>query len=247
MAMRQLVPVREDIDLSAVFAFPTALPGGRGYVRAVFVQSLDGAGTLDGRAGGLGNDNDRRVFALQRALADVVLVGAGTVRVEEYGPIEASDEWSDVRGQRPSTAPIAVVSGDLELDASAPLFADAPADARTIVITCSAAPVHRRAQLAEVADVVVAGEDDVDLPTAIDALAERGYERIVCEGGPTLMAELMETDRLDELCLTLSPLVLAGDAPRITDGPLLPHAVRLGLGEAVEDDDGYLFLLYCRS
>ena len=69
---------QSEIDLAEAYAFPV----GRSWVRAIFVASIDGAATVDGRSGGLGNETDRRIFALQRALADVVLVGAGTARAE---------------------------------------------------------------------------------------------------------------------------------------------------------------------
>lgn len=239
--MRALLPSYDDKpDLPSVFAFPEH---DRAWVRAVFVSSLDGAATLEGRAGGLGSDADKRLFALQRNLADAVLVGSVTALTEEYGPAEPNAEWAHVRGPRPPTPPIAVVSGDLDLDTSAPLFTDAPADARTIVISCSAAPRAQRAALAEVADVIIVGEETVDLTAAVDALAARGLRRITCEGGPTLLAGISGVDRLDELCLTISPLLVAGDSPRITDGPPVPEGAGMRLATLLEDDD-YLFMLY---
>ncbi|WP_228389309.1 pyrimidine reductase family protein [Cumulibacter manganitolerans] len=231
-------------QLADVLAFPPReQPAARAWVRAVFVASLDGAATLHGRAGGLGNDADRRLFALHRSLADVVLVGAGTVRVEGYGPAEQDAEWAELRRGRPAAPPIAVVSQHLDLDPRAPLLSGAPADARTIVITCEAAPAGRRAELASVADVIVAGGEQVDLAAAVQALAARGLSRITCEGGPTLLAHLSAAGTLDELCLTLSPVLLAGRALRITDGPILQPPLALALRSVLEDD-GYLFLQY---
>jgi riboflavin biosynthesis pyrimidine reductase len=237
--MRALLPTYDaNPDLAAVFAFPQ-----QDWVRAVFVSSVDGAATLRGRAGGLGNKTDQRLFSLQRHLGDVVLVGAGTVRVEGYGPVERDAEWSHVREDRPPTPPIAVVSVDLGLNPAAPLFTDAPEHARTIVITCAAAPEERREAFGAVADVIVAGDQIVDLAAAIDLLAARGLRRVTCEGGPTLMAYLAASGRLDELCLTLSPLIVGGDAPRITDGPSVPDPAQMRLGTVLEED-GYLYLLY---
>lgn len=237
--MKALIPSYEDDpDLPAAFAFPQD-----NWVRAVFVSSADGAATLDGKAGGLGNKTDKRIFALQRCLGDVVLVGAGTVRIEGYGPMKTYPEWAHVRGERPPTPPVAVVSADLDLDPAAPLFTDAPPHARTIVITCAAAPADRREALSAVADVIVVGDRIVDLAAAIDMLAARGLRRVTCEGGPTLLGYLAAAGRLDELCLTLSPLIVGGDAPRITDGPSIADAPEMKLATLLEED-GYLFMLY---
>lgn len=237
--MRQLIPsYNEDPHLPEVFAFPSD-----DWVRAVFVSSADGAAALDGRAGGLGSEADKSIFALQRSLGDVVLVGAGTARVEGYKPITTRKQWLHVRGHRPPSPPIAVVSRDLRLDPRAPLFTEAPEYARTIVITCAAAPAERRDALGEVADVIVAGDDSADLSTALDELADRGLRRVTCDGGPILMAHLIAAGRLDELCLTLSPLLVSGDAPRITDGPPIAHATQMTLSTLLEED-GFLFLLY---
>lgn len=237
--MRLLLPTyHDDPELADVFAFPQ-----ENWVRAVFVSSADGAAALDGRAGGLGNAADRRIFSLQRALGDVVLVGAGTVRVEGYEPIRSKSEWAHVRGDRPPTPPIAVVSGDLSLDPESPLFTDAPEYARTIVITCSDAPPERRKALSAVADVIIAGAERVELGAALDELAARGLRRVTCDGGPILMSWLIAAGRLDELCLTLSPLLVGGDAPRIINGPPIPGASVMSLSILLEED-GYLFALY---
>ncbi len=240
--MRALIPSYDgNADLASAFAFSRD-----SCVRAVFVSSVDGAATLGGRAGGLGNKTDQRLFSLQRSLGDVVLVGAGTVRVEGYGPVEVDPEWSHVRGNRSPTPPIAVVSADLGLDPKALLFTDAPEYARTIVITSAAAPPDRREALSAVAEVVIAGDDIVDLSVAIEMLAARGLRRVTCEGGPTLMAALAASEQVDELCLTLSPMLVGGDAPRITDGPPVSDAPEMRLATLLEED-GYLFMLYQKS
>lgn len=242
--MRLVLPAYDDaVDLPTALAFPD---GGQRSLRAVFVASLDGAATVHGRAGGLGNEADRRLFALQRSLADVVLVGAGTVHAERYGPAEADAEWASLRGDRPPTPPLAVVSGDLGIDPSAALFTDARDDARTIVLTCASAPPRRRKALEAVADVVIAGDESVDLRAALDELGSRGLRRITCEGGPTLMAGLAGSGLVDELCLTLSPTIVAGDAIRITDGPTIADGMEMRLTRVLEDE-GFLFLLYRTS
>ena len=140
------------------------------------VMSMDGAATLRGRSDGLSGEADRQVFALLRALADVIVVGAGTARVEGYGPVRPGEEgvrWAWLREGRPAAPPIAVLTRRIDLDPAGPLLAGAPGHARTIVITTEAAPADRRAAVARTAEVIVAGEQSIDLPAAIDALAGR--------------------------------------------------------------------------
>ncbi|WP_434965031.1 pyrimidine reductase family protein [Brevibacterium casei] len=236
-----------DLSLPEAFAFPAdarSPADAQSWVRAVFVASVDGAATVAGRAGGLGNAVDRAVFALNRALADVILVGAGTARTEEYGPAEDDFRWRGLREGRSPTAPIAVVTDSLALDFSSPLFVDAPEWARTIVITSESSPAEARAKAAEVAEVIVAGADTVDLTLALAALRERGFERIVCEGGPSVFAELVRAGCADELCLTRSPEIVGGQGTRIVHGPALDPPVPLHLAEVLATDDGYLYLLY---
>src|ERR1700761_3192332 len=155
----------DELDLPAL-AEAYAYPRER-WLRANFVSSADGAAYVDGRSGGLSSDGDKRIFGVLRVLADVVLVGAGTARVEEYKPARRRPALEDdLRAGRPPTVPIAVVSRKLDLDFTAPLFTGAPPDARTIVITCAGSPDDQRAAAALVADVIVAGDTAVDLEGA---------------------------------------------------------------------------------
>jgi riboflavin-specific deaminase-like protein len=218
----------DDVDLAAAYAVPVTR-----HVRANFVASLDGAATLEGKSAGLSNDADRRLFHLLRALSDVVLVGAGTVRAENYGGARAAD------GRTPP--PIAVVTRSCDLDPAARLFTDTRV--RPIVLTCDASPADRRGRLADAADVIVAGDRDVDIASALDALADRGFNKVICEGGPHLLGWLVAADRLDELCLTLSPLIAGGSAGRIVDGLAGHVADPMHLLHVLEDD-GHLFLRY---
>ena len=100
--------------------------------------------------------------------------------------------------------------------------------------------------MTEVADVVVAGDAGVELPVALAELRARGHAVTLCEGGPTLLAELVTADLLDELCLTLAPVLVAGAGVRILRGPPVPELVRLPLASVLEED-GYLFLRYARG
>ncbi len=181
-----------------------------------------------GRSGGLGDASDRAAMQVLRTLADVVVVGAGTVRVEGYGGLrvdEADAAWRRSRGL-PEQPRVAVVSSRLGLDPGHPFFARATE--RPIVVTHAAAPADRREALAEVADVLVCGDTAVDPAAMLDALAAAGLPQVLCEGGPHLFGSLIEADLVDELCLSLSPLLVAGDAGRIVRGaPEVERRMRL--------------------
>lgn len=226
----------DDLDaLAAAYAYPE-LPPGAAWVRANMVSSIDGAAQgPNGRSGTLSSPADRRVFALLRALTDVILAGAGTVLAEGYGPAEAPPEFADLRRRtgQPPAAPIAVVSRKLAFDPSAALFADP--DHRAIVFTVAAAPADRRHALAKVADVVLAGETSVEVDRVIETLAGRGLQRVLCEGGPTFLAELVSAGRLDDLCYTITPMIIGGSATRLLDGPPIAPT-RWDLGHIIEDD-----------
>jgi riboflavin biosynthesis pyrimidine reductase len=249
--VRQIYPDEarlDDAGLAARYACPD--PGaGVPWVRANMVTSLDGAATLLGRSGGLSGEADRQVFAMLRAITDVILVGAGTARAEGYAPVRPESEgvrWAWLREGRAPSPPIAVITGRLGLDLDSPLLTEAPEYARTIVITTESAPATRRAAAARTADVVVAGDTSVDLPAAITALAELGHWRVLAEGGPYLLGQLTAAGRLDELCLTVSPLLAGPGAGRIVQGAPLPDgtpvsSMRLG---HVLADEGYLFCRY---
>jgi len=226
--VRRLRPDPADVvDLATAYAVDADR-----HVRVNFVSSVDGAVTIHGKSQGLGSDGDRALFGLLRTMADVVLVGAGTVRTENYGGAKPTN------GHAP---PIAVVTKSLDLDPSSRLFTDT--SARPIIITCAASPARVREQLAEVADVVVAGDIDVDIAAALDVLADRGLRRVLCEGGPHLLGTLAAAGRVDELCLTLAPLLAGGNAGRIVAGylPVVVEPMRL---LHVLEEDGYLFLRY---
>jgi riboflavin biosynthesis pyrimidine reductase len=206
------------------------------------VSSADGSVSVDGLSGGLSSAGDKRVFGVLRVLADVILVGSGTARSENYRPARARPTLAALREGRPAAAPIALVTGSLNLDLASPLFTEVVPDSRTIVITSAASDPARRAETARVADVIVAGEQDIDLTRARAALAERGLGRVLCEGGPHLFGDLAAAGQVDELCLSLSPTLAGPGAGRIIAGPASP-ARRMTLHQALSDE-GFLFLRY---
>lgn len=182
------------------------------WVIGHMVAGLDGTAAVGGRVGSLSTSPDQALFPRMRQVADIVLVGAETVRRERYGPVRLSEDAREWRRRLalPPTPPLAVVSRSLELDWTATVFTDAPQDAPTHLITCASADPRRLAQAKEVANVIVAGDERVEPAAAMQALAKLGRRVVLCEGGPTWLGELIAVDRLDELCLTISPL-MGGD------------------------------------
>jgi riboflavin biosynthesis pyrimidine reductase len=239
--MRMILPEAgdelDDFELAEAYAYPRER-----WLRTNMVMSADGAGSLNGLSGGLSAAGDKRVFGILRVLADVVLVGSGTAEAESYKPARPRPALASLRAGRPATATIAVISGSLDLDLASPLFADAPPDARTIVITREAARPELRTAAAKVADVIVAGQDKVDLAAALTALADRGLRRVNCEGGPHLLGQVAAAGLLDELTLTVGPTLAGPGAGRIIAGPAF-DADRMRLAQVLTED-GYLFCRY---
>jgi riboflavin biosynthesis pyrimidine reductase len=197
-------------------------------VRANFISSIDGAATHEGRTRGLNNADDKKVFDMLRMMCDVLLVGAGTVRTEGYGELRLEDSavaWRLEHGLAAQPT-LAVVSGRLGLTPEMPALAQAPT--RAIVFTNGQSSLEQRQRLSRTADVLVCGKSAVDPHAMLAALARRALFQVLCEGGPHLLGTLIEADCIDELCLTLSPVVENGDAGRITAGaPLTPRPMRL--------------------
>lgn len=230
-------PISLDDDrLAEFYAYP-ADPD-RPCLRTNFVASADGAASAAGLSAGLGSAADRRVFGLLRELAEVIVVGAGTARTENY---RGARRPSRVTGAPP---PIAVVTASGDLDPGAPLFTDTAV--APLVVTGQACPSANRDRLrAAGAEVVVLGEQRVSPAGLLAALHERGLRRVLCEGGPRLFGDLIAADVVDELCLTISPILTGGDARRIADG--VAGAVRkLRLVGALTERD-VLLLRYVRD
>lgn len=228
-------------DLAACYAYPDGV-----WVRANMVTSLDGAIAVDGRSGGLSGAADRVLFHVLRSLADVILVGAGTARAEKYGLAKPDRIWPQLRQGRPATPPIAVVTRGISLDLHSQLIRGDDSMPRTIVLTTSQAPADRVAAAAKTAHVIVAGQDEVSAKAAIDALVELGHRRILVEGGPALLGQLVAANLLDELCVTISPLIAGGHGPRMIAQHGPSEVTRLKLTTLIEDD-GFLLSRYVRG
>lgn len=239
--MRQLLPTPSPApDLYDVYGRDWLEPGG---VRVNFVASLDGAVAVNGVSALLQTPGDHAVFAVLRDLADVVLVGRGTVTAEGYRPLTPSPRRAAVRREfgLATDLPLAIVSGRLDLDPGGAVFDVARGAPRTIVVTCAQAPTDRLARLRARADVVVAGDAAVDLPEARSQLEERGLRRILSEGGPGLLAGMLAASVVDELCLTVSPLLAGPGAGRIVAGTPLASPLGGRIVSLLEEDDALFY------
>lgn len=235
-----------DDDLLAAYTEGADGTADGAWLRVNFVSSLDGSATAAGKSGSLGGDDDLRVFDLLRRVADVVLVAAGTVRDEGYGPMvlhDADVAWRRAHGTADHPV-FAIVTGSLDLDPASRVFTEAPV--RPVVLTSAAADPARRRALEAVADVVTCGEDTVDPERVRAALVERGLGRIHCEGGPSFLGALVAADLVDELCLSIDPSLEGGDGGRIVHGSS-PELRRMRLVHVLHGDGDVLLTRYVRA
>ncbi|UPZ28362.1 dihydrofolate reductase family protein [Streptomyces sp. LRE541] len=238
-------------ELAEAYAYPPGPAGPEGpepWLRANMVSTLDGAAQHDGRSQPISSAADMRIFGTLRGLADVVIVGAETVRQEGYRPARAREDFAARRaaaGQGPAPA-IAVVSASLDLDFSLPLFTS-PLLPTLLLTGAAAAPDRIAAAEKAGARVVIAGDGTgVEPARAVRALAGLGLRRLLTEGGPRLLGQLVAAGVLDELCLTVSPMFTVGDAQRIAGGPSVAVPSRFELTSLLEED-GFLFSRYRRT
>jgi riboflavin biosynthesis pyrimidine reductase len=212
------------------------IPAGR-CLRVNMVASLDGQVTRDGGSTGLGGEGDHALFHALREACDGVLAGTGTLRAENYGRLVRSPERRARRAERGlDEDPVMLVitrSGHLPWDAR--LF-DTP-EQRVLIAGPARVPAGVRAQV-EVIDA--AGPDE-----ALDAFAERGVLRVLCEGGPALNHGLLAAELVDELFLTLDPTVAGGEALRLVTGAAFPAPIEWRLHSVLRHGDE-LLLRYSR-
>jgi len=216
--MRLLVPGRSGLpalsDLDAAGLFSAYAPPRDQWVRCNMVTSLDGAATgADGRSGSINNDADHVVFEVLRGLSHVVVVGAGTIRAEGYPPLSVADPLVQLRRDRglPDALPLVAVSNRGHV----PPTLSGCRDGRVLMAVPASAAGLRSAQR-DLGDenVLVCGDDVVDLVALVDALHRRGWGHVLTEGGPNLLGSFLASGRLDELCFTIAPQVVGGEHPR---------------------------------
>lgn len=248
-AMRELWPVpAPDVDpMARVAGDRRPTPAGRPWVMVNMIATVDGGTATAGVSGGLGGAGDKAMFRAVRSVPDVIVVGAQTVRMEDYGaprPTGAVRAARRARGQEP-TPRMAVVSSRLDLDPAQGFFADA--EQRPLVFTGAAADPVRLEALAPVAELVRGAGDLLDLAMVLEELASRGAEVVLCEGGPSLNGQLVATGLVDEWCTTVSPMLVAGPSARSAHGHADVPTLGLRLDRVMADDEGYLFLRYLRA
>ncbi len=237
----------DESRLSDFYAYPDDLKSC--WVRANMIASLDGGATADGKSGTLAGPGDRAVFTHMRQLADVILVGAGTVRTENYSGAQLPPAQRQARRRRgqAEVPPIAVVTNRGVLQRDAKIFTRT--EVAPLILTSADAVADTRSRLGSVAEVLDAsGPDpaDVDAATVLRILGERRLLRVLAEGGPQFLGVLIQQDLLDDLCLTVAPLLVGGEARRIATGPGQVHS-RMRRSHLLTDEAGYLYARYVRE
>jgi riboflavin biosynthesis pyrimidine reductase len=244
--MRQLLPTFTDVvDAFSVYGDDLRAPHpDRPWVLANMIASLDGATHVDGVSGGLGGPADRQAFRAIRAVADMILVAAGTARSENYQPIGTNPAVAAARATRGQAdrPRLAILTRHLDLDLDGELFT---APEPPILLTTDAAPAGRLRHARSRTTVLSFEGPRVEVRDAVRALGELGARVVLSEGGPTLIGQLAVADVLDELCLTMSPMVVGGDASRVTDATTPAIDRRYELARVLEED-GMLLLRYLR-
>jgi len=214
------------------------------WVRACMVMGLDGSiAGPDGLSGSISSPTDRAVLAAIRRFADAYLVGAGTVRAERYSAVRARPEVVErrVAGGQAAAPTLAIVSASCRFDWEDAAFTGS--DNRPVVLTVERSDPADRAVAARWCEVLVVGDQRVEPRAALDALGERGLTRVTCEGGDTLLAEMIRAEVIDEVDLTLAPVVIAAPRPA-RPGPAVLAGLRL---HQLLEDDGFLFARYLRG
>jgi riboflavin biosynthesis pyrimidine reductase len=216
-------------------------PGDRPYVVANMVATADGRATLGGHTEAISSDEDRELFHSLRSQVDAVMVGTGTIAIERYGPLARRPE---VRQRRAAlglaeTPPCVTASRSMELPVDAPLFEDP--ESHVIVLTNSdREPPPCRCRLT----VERLPGEDLDLVAGAALVRERhGIRAMLLEGGPTLLASMLNVGLVDDLFLSVSPLVAGGDEPSLLEGSALDRPLKLALVSVLEGES-FLYLRY---
>lgn len=211
------------------------LPAGRPRVVAAMVASADGRASVDGRSVALGHPADRALFRELRTAADALLVGPGTLAAERYADVvDEEQQGARRRAGRPGKPLVATIARGLDVPGDIGLFAEA--DQRIAVYTDATAgqAPSRGAQVSTHRPAA---------PASVLAHLREAHEvrAVLCEGGPRLLHALLAEDLLDDLVLTVAPLLVAGDAPTTLTGPALAPPAGLRLRGAWRAED-HLFL-----
>ncbi len=239
---RTLKATGDPIDILEMLFFEKREREERPWVMFNMVESVDGGTAVDGGASALNDADDRVLFLAMRAVADVVLMGAETIRSEGMGPVRMSEEMSRYRAKAglEGVPRMVILTRSLSLDPEARVFSDP--DERPTILTGNEADQDRLDALSEVADV--AQIDNLDGNGIVDHLG--AAKVILCEGGPTVNSVLMAAGMVDEINITMSPMLALGESKRIAHGEPLQPPIDMRLDRVVSGDRS-LFLRYIRA
>jgi len=216
--IRRLLPGHERTTIGAQLGeldLPSRAREDRPYVVTNFALTLDGHATISGRSGAIGSDADTTMLVGLRTLVDAVMIGAGTMRAERYGPPvgdPAKRELRERRGLAPQPLMV-IVSGSLDIPWDAPVFAEGTGT----VLICTSSDAEPPPTATEVE--LLRQRGGCDLGRLLRHLrADRGVRALLCEGGPRIHGELVEGKLVDELFVTLAPKVSGGVGPGLIAG-----------------------------
>jgi riboflavin biosynthesis pyrimidine reductase len=240
--MRELRGVQAEVTAEELVTRLHLDAGGRAglpRVVGIMIASVDGRATIDGSSTKLGHPEDRALLRGLRAAADCLLAGTGTIAAEGYARLLDPDQRAarEAAG-RPAHPLVATVSRSGAVPWDTPVFSEAGVAKQVYVERAAAVPAG------------VTDTETTELPGGLRAALEhlhatRGMRSVACEGGPGLLRALLADDLVDDLLLTVAPLVVAGDGPTSLTGAPLDGPPRLGL-RAVHRADDHLFLHYAR-
>ena len=241
--LRRTEPSYQPVDdLLGLFLNDERKAEGRPWLLVNFISSADGGTAVGGKSSRLGDEDDKAVFQALRAVPDVILVGSGTVEAENYQPVRLDEERRERRLDAGlSEVPVlAIVSGRLSFDPEARVFSDP--DYRPMVITGPEADPAKLALLGDAAEVIIL--DDVTPENIMARLGAAGV--ILCEGGPTLVGQFVATRLVDELNLTIAPVMIGGESARIAHGDPAEPPLDMRLDRYLMGDRS-LFLRYLKA
>jgi riboflavin biosynthesis pyrimidine reductase len=216
----------EDVTIEQAYAAPLGRHHDRPWVGLCMVASIDGSTVVGGASAGLSSANDSAVMLRLRSLADVIIVGSGTVRAEGYGP------------PRRAGLRIGVVTASGRIDSSRPLFTSGAG----FVITTTDAAIPNGVE------AIRAGTGLVDLAAAVASLGDvcDSPRFVQAEGGPRLNGSMLAADMIDEINVTTSPVTVGGLGPRLSAGSP-DHAHRFGLEQLLIDDESFVYSRWLRK
>ena len=245
--MKQIFPYESEVDPIEVYnndireTFES-----RPWILLNMVNSVEGFISFEGKAAGLSGPADKNIYQIIRGLADIILVGAGTIRTENYKaprtPEGTLAEFRESRNQEKRPR-IAVISGELNLDPEMGLFAENhPEDKPPLIYSKNASLEKNGSLFSSSAEVIGFQEDELNILKIVENLSKQKAKIVVCEGGPSLNAHLLAADVIDEFCLSISPRAVGGEI----SAPLLEQPVdsptALSLDRIILEDE----FLFCR-